>query len=658
MHESAKSPLISRHLWRVIVCVALTLPIVLLTPPVISWLHLETDRNPVVVFGPLVFALILFLYGGVYFVRKAGQELVDLHPGVHILISLAILTALSYSLATQFFIHGKQYYAELAFIITIMVIGRWLELKTIKRPESAARALTKFLPLKVDKLVNGLAETVEITDLRVGDIVLVRPGARIPIDGTVIIGQTTVDESDITGASGQIYKKANSDVLAGTLNQDGVIQMRVTRAAEKSVLSSIRELVTTAERAKTPTQILVDRAASWLTFLTVIIGIITGIAWLLHSGAGEALDRMVSVFIVACPYALGLAIPAVRAAASDSATKSGTLIRDWQALETGRRITTVIFGKSGTLTKGQFEMTELWPVVEGADHALLGLMASLEQYNDHNIARGIVNAAARRNIPIHVVERFRKIPGVGSQGSIGGIGCRIYSLQYALDNGSSIPDVIWKNTKSAQRRGDAIYIFESHSRILGAIALADEIRPESLVAITALKAMDIKTIMLTGDNSTIAATVAGQLGIDQIIADVGPSDKVGIIAKLQADGQVVAMVGDGLNDAPALVQSDLGIAIGTGTEVAIASAQVVLLTNGPLQVPNFIRLSRTSYKRMRQNIAISIGYYIIVVPLAAGVLSPLGFAVAPTAGAALAIISTVLVGLNAKLGLSRRFTAK
>lgn len=628
----------------------LTLPVVLYSEMVQRWLGFTPPSFPGSSYVPLVLSTVLFFYGGLVFLKGALGELRERVPGMMTLISLAILTAFSYSVATEFFIEGEGFFWELATLITIMLLGHWLEMASISKAESALDAIKQLLPDKAEKLVDGKPAEVLVSELQVGDHILVRPGTSIPVDGVVVEGASSVNEAAITGESKPAGKQKGDEVVAGTINQDGSLTIKVTKLGEETALAGIMRLVAEAQASKSNVQVLADKAAFVLTVVAIVTGIITLVAWLLTKDTAFALERTVTVLVIACPHALGVAIPLVVSISTTLSARNGLLVRKRLALESARKLDIVLFDKTGTLTKGEHGVTDIWPSTGYTAEDILHLAASLEQGSEHIVGKGIVAKAQEQKIPIDAVSDFKALPGLGVKGTLrNGETYIAASARYLKENKLAIPEEIVVHSELAAIQGKTEVYLVFQDKVIGALALADVVRDESKETIQMLRTLGIKTAMITGDSQDVANYVADQLGLDQFFAEVRPEDKASKVKELQAQGLRVAMVGDGINDAPALTQADIGIAIGAGTDVAIKSADIILVKNDPRDVVKVIRLSKATYRKMTQNLVWATGYNIVAIPLAAGVLYSAGIVLAPAVGAVLMSVSTVVVALNAQL---------
>ncbi|HCM52050.1 TPA: heavy metal translocating P-type ATPase, partial [Candidatus Saccharibacteria bacterium] len=588
---------------------------------------------------------------GLVFIKSAFGELKARRPGMMTLISLAISTAFIYSVAVQFGLSGEAFFWELATLITIMLLGHWLEMASIKKAQSALDAIAKLLPDKAEKLVNGQPQAILVSELKVGDLVLVRPGAAMPVDGVVTEGTSSVNEAAITGESKPVSKSVNSEVIAGTINQDGSLTLKVTKLGEDTALAGIMRLVAEAAASKSNVQVLADKAAYVLTIVAIAVGLATFLIWLLTKDSGFALERSVTVLIIACPHALGLAIPLVVSISTSLSASNGLLVRKRLALESARQLDWVLFDKTGTLTRGEHGVTDIWPAKGYTEEDILHLTASLEQNSEHIVGKGIVKEARDKHVHLDKVEEFAALPGLGVKGKLHGKDNFVAaSYRYISEHKLALPAEIQQHGKKAAQEGKTeVYLIKDGKQVIGAIALADIIRDESKAAIAALRKMGYKTAMITGDSQDVADYVAKQLNLDQYFAEVKPQDKSAKVKQLQAGGQKVAMVGDGINDAPALTQADIGLAIGGGTDVAIKSADIILVKNDPRDVVKVIKLSKATYGKMKQNLAWATGYNVVAIPLAAGVLYKAGILLAPALAAVFMSLSTIIVALNAQL---------
>jgi Cu2+-exporting ATPase len=598
----------------------------------------------------LILGSIIFWYGGWVFLSGAAGELRARQPGMMTLVALAITTAYAYSVAiTLGVIEGMDFYWELATLVTIMLLGHWMEMRAVGSAQSALNELAKLLPDTAERIVDGRTETVAVGALRAGDLVLVRPGASVPADGLVQEGDSRVNEAMITGESRPTHKRPGDQVIAGTVNGSGSLRVQVNKTGEQTALAGIMRLVAEAQNSRSRAQDLANRAAYWLTWVALGFAILTLIGWVLARGFDAyTLERVVTVLVVACPHALGLAIPLVIAISTTLSARNGILVRDRLALEEARNLDTVVFDKTGTLTKGEQGLVGIAAVAGLSEEQALALAAALEGDSEHVIARAIVAAAQERGLELPPVRDFQALPGRGVQALVDGRRYQIGGPRLLEQAGVDIPPSLADAARTWGERGQTVVYLLEESSVRAAFALADVIRPESREAVAALKQQGIRVAMLTGDSEDVARWVAGELGIDTFFAQVLPEHKAETIKQLQRQGAKVAMVGDGVNDAPALAQADVGIAIGAGTDVARAAAGIVLVRNDPRDIASIITLSRASYRKMVQNLGWAIGYNAIALPLAAGVLAGIGLVLPAWVGAVLMSLSTIIVAINAQ----------
>jgi Cu2+-exporting ATPase len=533
-----------------------------------------------------------------------------------------------------------------------MLLGHWMEMRAVGSAQNALRELAKLLPDTAERIVDGedgRVETVLVSTLHDGDLVLVRPGASIPADGEIVEGESSVNESMMTGESRPLQKRAGDEVIGGTVNGSGSLRVRITRTGERTMLAGIMRLVTEAQSSHGRAQALADRAAFWLTLVAVGVAIVAFIVWAIARGVGDfTLERTVTVLVVACPHALGLAIPLVIAISTTLSARNGILVRERLALEEARNLDVVVFDKTGTLTLGSLGLVEMAAAPDASDDEALALAAAVEADSEHPLARAIVAAAQQHGVAVPRASAFAGLPGRGAQAQVSGRTLAIGGPHLLEQQHVELPDTLAEQARTWAERGQTVIYLVEGERALAAFALADVIRPESRTAVAELRRQGVRVAMLTGDAESVARWVAGELGISEYFAQVLPQDKSAKVAALQQGGAKVAMVGDGVNDAPALAQADVGIAIGAGTDVARASAGIVLVKNDPRDVARIITLSRASYRKMVQNLAWAVGYNVIALPLAAGVLAPIGFVLPPAIGAVLMTLSTIIVALNAQ----------
>lgn len=597
----------------------------------------------------LLFALstIVFFYGGKPFLLGAWNELKDRAPGMMLLISLAIVTAYVYSTLTAFFITGSDFFFELATLIVIMLLGHWIEMKSIMGASKALEELIKLMPKEAHKIdAAGSFVEVSVEDLQPGDSILVKSGEKIPLDGIIFEGNSTVDESMLTGESVPIEKVPGMEAIGGAINGEGVLKIKVSKTGSDTYLSQVIQLVSDAEKTKSKAQGFADTAAKWLFYVAIVGGIITLIYWWKTSDFEFALERMVTVLIIACPHALGLATPLVTSRSTSIAAKKGLLIRNRTAFESAFKINRVVFDKTGTLTEGNFGVTDIHPSEGISEEILLKLAYSVETQSEHPIAKGIVKEGKKRNIEHYEVKDYQNLTGKGLVAQVNGSEIAIVSPGVLKINQISFDENTYENLAL---QGKTVVFVLKDNVLQGMIALADIIRESSYKVIKDLNDIGIETIMMTGDNSRVAQYVGEKLGLSKVIAEVLPHEKSNYVKTLKQDGKKVAMIGDGVNDAPALAEADLGIAIGAGTDVAIETADVVLVNSNPLDILNILKLSKASHRKMVQNLGWASGYNIIAIPLAAGVLFSVGIVISPAIGAAIMSLSTIICAINAQL---------
>ncbi|MBU6431455.1 MAG: heavy metal translocating P-type ATPase [Patescibacteria group bacterium] len=598
---------------------------------------------------PLTLSSVIFFYGGSVFIISAYRELRAKLPGMMTLIALAISVAYFYSVAVTFLGGKDALFWELATLITIMLLGHWIEMRAVSGAQSALKELSKLLPDTAEVARNGKVEVVSLSEIKKGDLVLVKPGGRIPADGRVKEGISDVDESIATGESKPVSKKEGDEIIAGTINGDGSLKILVTKIGEETFLAGVMRLVAEAHSSKSRLQMLSDRAAFYLTIIAVATGGITLATWLALADSAFAVNRMVAVLVIACPHALGLAIPLVASISTTKAARNGFLIKQRMALEAARNIDVVLFDKTGTLTKGELGVDSIIPASETSEEEILRIAASVDKESEHPIALAIVNEAKRKNLTLSSAGNFQRIAGKGAKAAIDGREIFVGSEALLGERNLFLDGGTQKKISELSSQGKTIIFVLTAKKIIGAIALADIIREESREAIKTLHNLGIKTAMVTGDSEDVAKWVASKLDIDEYFARVLPDQKSEKVKLLQAKNQKVAMVGDGVNDAPALTQADLGVAIGAGTNVAIESAGIILVRNDPRDIAKIIRLSKLTYSKMIQNLFWATGYNVIAIPLAAGVLASKGVMLQPALAAGFMSVSTVIVALNALL---------
>jgi Cu2+-exporting ATPase len=627
----------------------LTIPVVVWSADVQHWIGYTAPVFPGSTFIPPILGTVVFLYGGIVFIRCAWRELAGRKPGMMTLISLAILVAFSTSIAATFGIFDVDVWWELASLITIMVLGHWLEMKAIAQAHGALDALAALLPDTAERVNGSSTEKVPISQLHAGDVVLVRPGERIPADGIIVEGTADVDESMITGESQAVSKTAGATVIGGTVASGSSLHVRVTAVGEKTALSGIMRLVATAQASGSRTQALADRAAAILFYVALGSGALTFAYWWIAGDKENALIRTATVLIIACPHALGLAIPLVIAISTSIGAKNGLLVKDRLALERARNLNIVIFDKTGTLTRGSPALSGIETAPGTSEEELLAIASSVEADSEHPIAKAIVAAGKKRGLKIESAVGFEALPGRGAKAVVNGKTMHVGGPRLLADLKAQVPPEIESATRTwAADRRTVLYVIVDN-RVLGALAVEDEIRPESAEAVESLHKMGVKVAMITGDSQSVADSVARRLKIDEVAAQVLPADKAAAVRKFQLGGEKVAMVGDGVNDAPALATADVGIAIGAGTDVAIESAGIVLMRSDPRDVVGAIELSRATYRKMVQNLIWATAYNLFAIPVAAGVFIRWGVDLPMSVGAIAMSLSTIVVAANAQL---------
>ena len=630
-----------RRFW---ICLALSVPVVLLSMMFRDLTGYTLDfpfRNGVV----LVLASIIYGYGGWPFLTGMIGELRNRQLGMMTLVAVAITTAYVYSVVVSVgWLSGMDFFFELATLIDIMLLGHYFEMKSVAGASHSLELIVQMLPSDAHKVNGDTISDVNVTSLAIGDVVLVRPGERIPTDGEVVEGDSAVNESMLTGESVPVQKALRDTVIAGAVNGEGSLKIKVTHRGEDSYLNKVVKLVEEAQNAKSQTQTLADRAAGWLTIVSLSVGLITLVTWLwLGKDVAFAVERMVTVMVTACPHALGVAIPLVVAISTAISAQKGLLIRNRTAFEEARKITAMVFDKTGTLTEGEFGVTRVKVLSADMDETtLLGMTAALEQQSQHPIAQGIVREAQKRKLDLPSISNFQSITGKGVTATVNGKSVVVVSPGYLKEKEIKLPP------DATGSDAETVIFVLMNDQLMGYIALADRIRDDSKEAVRRLQESGIKVYMATGDNQKVADTVAKELGLDGVFAEVLPDEKVTIVKDLQAKGQFVAMTGDGVNDAPALAQANVGIAVGSGTDVAAETADIILVNSKPTDITNLVDFGKATYRKMIQNLFWATGYNVIAVPLAAGVLYP-NFVLSPALGAVLMSASTVIVALNAQL---------
>ncbi len=645
-HHAAMVADFKRRFW---VSLILTVPILVLSPLLRGFVGLEDAFVfPGDAYVHWALSTVVFLYGGWPFLTGLVSEVREAQPGMMTLIGLAISVAYLYSAAVVFGLPGEVFFWELATLIDVMLLGHWIEMRSVMGASGALEELVRLMPDTANRLQEGgETEEVPVAELNSQDRILIRPGEKVPTDGNILEGRTSMDESMLTGESKPVEKNVGDEVVGGSVNGDAAITVEVGKTGEDTYLSQVVAMVRQAQESRSRSQNMADRAAGWLTYISITVGFITLGVWL---AVGEtftfSLARMVTVMVITCPHALGLAVPLVVAVSTSLSAQSGLLVRDRGGFERARSVDAVIFDKTGTLTEGRFGVSEVFTLGERSEDEVLAIAAALEGRSEHPIARGITDAAGSRDLEIPSAEGFEALKGQGAKATVDGRDVKVVSPGYLEENDLSVTD---ESIDRATGEGKTVVYVLVDGEVTGAIALADVVREESREAVDSLKQMGIRCMMLTGDSEAVARSVAGELGLDEYFAEVLPDRKAETVKRVKQEGGTVAMVGDGINDAPALVEADLGIAIGAGTDVAVQSADIVLVRSDPRDVVAILRLSGATYRKMVQNFVLATGYNVVAIPLAAGIASPWGIVLSPAVGAALMSASTVLVAINAKL---------
>jgi Cu2+-exporting ATPase len=628
---------------------AVTIPVIAWSADVQHWLGYKAPSFPGSNLIAPILGTVVFIYGGLVFIRGAWSELADRKPGMMTLISLAITVAFGTSLAATFGVFEVEVWWELASLITIMLLGHWLEMRAISQARGALNALAALLPDTAERVSGSEVHTVPLADLRVDDIVLVRPGTRVPADGTVIEGNADVDESMITGESRTIPKGPGATVIAGTVASGGSLRVRITAVGEQTALSGIMRLVAAAQASGSRTQALADRAAALLFYVAVASGAITAAFWWVSGDKEHALIRTATVLIIACPHALGLAIPLVIAISTSLGAQNGLLVKDRLALERARNLDMVIFDKTGTLTRGAPALSGITTARGINEDELLADAAVVEANSEHPLAKAIVAEAKRRNLPTQDAVEFEALSGRGARALVGSKRIAVGGPRLLNETNVALPPEVEATTTAWASDGKTVLYVIADGKLLGGLAVEDEIRPESKEAVAKLHRLGIRVAMITGDSKTVANSVARRIGIDEVAAEVLPADKAAAVKHFQAGGKKVAMVGDGVNDAPALATADVGIAIGAGTDVAIESAGIVLVRSDPRDVVAAIELSRATYRKMVQNLVWATAYNLVAIPVAAGLFVRWGLDLPMSVGAVAMSLSTIIVAVNAQV---------
>jgi Cu2+-exporting ATPase len=628
---------------RFYVVLALTIPIMLLSMQIQQWLqiNLSFTGSSYVLFA---LASVVFIYGGWPFLTGLADEVKSQNPGMMFLIGFAITVAYSYSVAVVFGLKGMDFFWELATLILIMLLGHWIEMRSVMGASNELELLVKLMPADAHMVMGDMIHEVKTDTLKQNDIILVKPGEKVAADGIILEGESYLNESMLTGESKPVQKTKGDKVIAGSINGNGSFKVTVSHAAQDSYLSQVVKLVDDAQKSKSQTQLLADKAAKWLTIIALVTGIGTFLYWYLTGQTlAFAMERMVTVIVICCPHALGLAVPLVVAKSTALSAKHGLLIKNRTAFENSRKITTVVFDKTGTLTVGKFEVSKIVSLHNSDENELIRLAAALEQKSEHPIATGILQKARDLNLTLPSADNFKAITGQGIEARVESKKIRVVSPGYLKEKNIAMPDGF-----TADNTETVVFVLVE-KELAGYIALSDELRAESPEAIRILKAENIKSVLLTGDNSKVAESVSKTLAMDSFIAEVLPHQKLEKIKELQSQGEFVAMTGDGVNDAPALAQADIGIAVGSGSDIAAETAGIVLVNSNPKDVVNLILFGKATYRKMIQNLVWATGYNLVALPLAAGVLHHQGIMLSPAAGAVLMTVSTVVVAINASM---------
>ena len=644
MHDKHAGHHTHDFLKRFWICLAVTIPVLLLSHMIQQWFGFEimfaADKYVL-----LLLSTFIYVYGGMPFLKGLVSEVRDNAIGMMTLVAAAITVAFTYSVAVVFGLKGMDFFWELATLIDIMLLGHWLEMRSQMAASGALQSLVALLPSNVHVERNGEVVDLDIQQLKKDDVAIIKPGEKIPADGLVIEGASFVNESMLTGESVPVKKEKDTKVIAGAVNGDGSLKIKITGAGKDSYLNKVITLVQSAQSAKSRTQNLADKVAKWLTIMSLVVGIATFIFWYANHDLAFALERMVSVMVTSCPHALGVAIPLVVAISTTASATHGLLIRNRTAFENARRLTTIIFDKTGTLTKGSHEVQHIISTTRNySETEILQYVAALQQHSEHYIANGVLNALKEKHLELWPASDFSYLPGIGVSGNVTNKTVIAAGPNYFMKENKPLPEI----PSSIDQNTETVNFVLIDGEPVGIITLADGIRESSAEAIQQLKAMNIKSFLLTGDNEKIAASVSNKLGMDGYLANVLPHQKQEKIEEFKQKGEIVAMTGDGVNDAPALAQADVGIAVGSGTDVAAETADIILVNSDPKDVVQMIDFAKKTYKKMIQNLVWAVGYNVIAIPLAAGVLHPY-FTLSPAMGAVLMSLSTVIVAINARM---------
>ena len=645
-HDKHKGHSPKMFLDRLVLSSLVTIPILYFSSQFQAWFNYKAVSFPLQSWINPILATIIFIYGGMPFLKGALRELKNKKPAMMTLISIAISVAYFFSLAVSFGFPGKAFYWELASLIVIMLLGHWIEMTSVQNASQAVAELSKLMPTIAHLMKNGKIEDVAISELKIDDNILIRPGEQVPADGLVIEGSSSLNEAFLTGESRPVVKKINDEVVAGSINGEAALTVKINRIGENTTLSQIKRLIEEAQASRSQFENLADRAAGWLTYIAIAVGLITLITWLIvGKDFNFAVTLMVTVLVIACPHALGLAIPLVTANATAVSANNGILVRNREAFERARDIKTVAFDKTGTLTEGEFGIRELYS--DGLDEAkIYDLSLALETKSEHPLAQAVVKEANKRQARAASISDFKVVAGKGISAIIDNQTYHMGRPEWPSELNIDFSDKLKANLQEAESRGESVIALMDEKQVLALFALADKLRQSARETINSLLKMGIEPVMITGDAEAVAKTVANDLGIKRLYARVLPDQKATIIKELKSKNPT-AFVGDGINDAPALLEANLGIAIGAGTNVAIESADLVLVENDPLDIIRALKLAKATYNKMRQNLFWATGYNLLAIPLAAGVLAPIGFFLSPAIGAIFMSLSTVIVAINA-----------
>ncbi len=633
---------------RFFICLVLTLPVLYFAPSFQQWFNYQAIQFPGSNWVTPILSTVIYFYGGLVFLKGAYHELHS-KIGMMTLVALAITVAFVYSVAGTLGLEGDSFYWELATLVDIMLLGHWIEMASVQGASNALGELAKLVPSVAHKQVNGQIEDVQVSALVEGDLILIRPGEQVPIDGEIVEGTSNVNESFLTGESRPVVKKAPDEAIAGAVNGEGALTIKVTRTGDNTTLSQIMRMVEEAQASKSKFQSLADRLAYWLTLIAIGVATLTFIIWqsVGTEGLTFAINRAVTVLVITCPHALGLAIPLVLVNATAMSAKNGILVRNREAFERAKSIKTIAFDKTGTLTTGHFGVQRVY--TDSIDELkALGIAASLESLSEHPLGQSIVEEADHRKIELSKASDFKAVPGQGVEGVVDGQRYRVGRPEWVKELKLQFPPGLEKGLQERESRGESAIVLMDDKQVLALFGLADQVRPSAREAVAKLQKMDVQVVMITGDAEAVAKAVAGDLQIDRYYARVLPKDKAALIKRLKAE-KPTAFVGDGINDAPALTEADLGLAIGAGTNVAIESADLILVKSDPLDATYALKLAKATYTKMAQNLFWATGYNVIAIPLAAGVGYSFGILLTPAIGAILMSVSTVVVSLNAML---------